>query len=106
MPGQPNHKITQNAISTVPVSSLPLSSPEAVHRLKLLAGPRWTPGRKDVRELDIHPNAGFNRGPRDIGKDGWLYMSCDKFQGHRMNRKFLSDTLERLVEAANVSVVP
>ena len=101
----PNDPKTQKRRLSVPVSTLPLQSPDAVHRLKLLAGSRWTPGRLETNQLEFDEgNQGYNGGAKDIGKDGWLSLTCHKFEEARMNRKFLSDTLERLVEAANVSL--
>ncbi|ORX40938.1 mitochondrial ribosomal subunit protein-domain-containing protein [Kockovaella imperatae] len=101
VPGAPNHPSSLRQQIVVPVSSLPLNTSEARHRIKLLAGSRWNPGRTDVDPCSIHANEGFNAGPQNIGKEGWLIISCDKFPEPRMNRKFVSDTLERLVEAAN-----
>jgi hypothetical protein len=65
-----------------------------VHRLKLLAGPRWTPGRPGQSEGE--PEQGE-------GKDGWVKIAEERFPDARMNRKSVSDMLQRLVQAANVS---
>lgn len=65
-----------------------------MHRLKLLAGPRWTPGRPGQSEAE--PEQGE-------GKDGWVKIAEERFPDARMNRKSVSDMLQRLVQAANVS---
>ena len=88
----------------MPVSALPLKSSDAVHRIKLLAGTRWSPGKPGKEENEYSPNDGFNAGAQDIGKEGWIKLASRKFDDGRMNRKFVSDVLERLVEAANVSL--
>ena len=86
-----------------PVSGLPLSSADAIHRLKLLAGPRWSPGRPGAMEFRIEGNDGYNGGDRELGREGWVKISEERFKNPSMNRKSASDMLERLVEAANVS---
>ena len=89
-----------------PIASLPLSTLEAIHRFKLLAGPRWSPGRPGSKELDYEGNEGYNGGDQAIGKEGWVKISEERFREPRMNRKSASDILERLVEAANVILSP
>lgn len=86
-----------------PVAGLPFSTPEAMHRFKLLAGPRWSPGRPGAKEMDIEGNEGYNGGDQAIGREGWVKISEERFRNPRMNRKSASDILEKLVEAADVS---
>jgi len=90
----------------VPIASLPLSSPEAVHRVKLLAGPRYTHGRPGETEMEIQTTvgSGYNGSDEDLGKEGWIKISEDRFPSARMNRKSCSDMLEKLVDAANVGL--
>jgi small subunit ribosomal protein S35 len=78
-----------------PVTALPLDGRDAVHRLKLLAGPRWTPGLPGRNEAEAEVDG--------EGRDGWVKISEERFLDGRMNRKSVSDMLERLVQAANVS---
>ena len=96
-PDSPRHA---KQVLLAPVGGLPLKGPEALHRLKLLAGPRWTPGRPGRDEADV------GNEKYDEHKEGWIKISEERFQSARMNRKSASDMLERLVEAANVSLHP
>jgi small subunit ribosomal protein S35 len=98
-----NDPVSLKSVLLVPVSSLPLKTPDAIHRFKVLAGARYTLGRPGRQEMvNSDANDGFNAGNQDIGREGWIKMSEARFETKRMNRKGLSDTLERLVEAANV----
>lgn len=83
-----------------------MDGPDAIHRLKLLAGTRWTPGRPGRMETETEGNEGYNAGDKQIGREGWVKISEARFQEPKMNRKSASDMLERLVEAANVSFLP
>ncbi|OCF36029.1 hypothetical protein I316_02525 [Kwoniella heveanensis BCC8398] len=94
----PSSKFHTKAVLLVPVSSLPLSSPEAIHRIKLLAGPRWTPGRPGREEF--LPNGGAIEGA-DEGKEGWIKIAEERFENTIQNRREVSAALDRLVEAAN-----
>lgn len=103
----------QKQVLLVPVSALPLSSPEAIQRAKHIAGPRWSPGRPGPGELEPETEQGLREAgvfelgkDKDIGKDGWIKISEEKFPDARMNRRSLSDTLERLVAAANDHKLP
>lgn len=91
------------SVVVAPVSSLPLKTPEAIQRLKLLAGPRWSPGFPGRRELG--PDAAGVHGEAHAadknGKEGYVKIAEERFPAARMNRKSASDMLERLVEAAN-----
>ena len=91
--------ISAKRVLLTPVAGLPLADAEAIHRLKLLAGPRWSPGRPGADE----GNEGYNGGDEMIGREGWVKISEERFRNPKMNRKSASDMLERLVEAANVS---
>jgi small subunit ribosomal protein S35 len=103
---RPDDSISNRQVALIPVAGLPLETPEAIHRFKLLAGRRWTPGRPGVDEIGVrNENYGFNGGDKEIGREGWLKIAEERFGNGRMNRKGLSDILERLVEAANVSEV-
>ncbi|KAL7420819.1 37S ribosomal protein S24, mitochondrial [Cryptotrichosporon argae] len=101
-------------VLVVAVARLPLKTAAAAHRLKLLAGPRWTPGPPGAHELDgldavvgrpgesaaaeAEAEAEADGGE---GRDGWIKIAEERFRDARMNRKSVSDMLERLVEAAN-----
>jgi hypothetical protein len=92
-PSSPHHV---KRVLVAPVSALPLEGSDAVHRLKLLAGPRWTPGK---------PGQSEGSAEQGEGKDGWVKIAEERFPDGRMNRKSVSDMLQRLVQAANVSNV-
>ena len=95
--------ISAKRVLLTPVAGLPLADAEAIHRLKLLAGPRWSPGRPGADEMEYEGNEGYNGGDEMIGREGWVKISEERFRNPKMNRKSASDMLERLVEAANVS---
>lgn len=91
-----NHK----HVLVAPVSALPLKDDAAVRRLQLLAGPRWTPGPPGRGAVGPE-TTGIDPGPD--GKLGFIKIAEERYPASRMNRKSVSDMLERLVAAANVS---
>lgn len=95
-PTSPYHT---KAVLLAPVSKLPLQNATAIHRLKLLAGPRWSPGQPGKNENDFEDTKDDGE-----GKEGWVKISEETWKEGRMNRKSASDILERLVNAANVSL--
>ena len=72
------HPVDRKVSITLPVAQLALSSPAALHKFKLIAGPRW-----------------------DSDKDE-LKISCELFPTDRMNEKWCSDMLDRMVLEAEV----
>jgi small subunit ribosomal protein S35 len=99
----PSDPLTSKKVLRVPISRLPLNSPESVHRFKLLVGPRWVP------PTGVLPDGSI---PKDLQeklevdeKEGWFVMSEEGWKEGRMNRKWLSDILDKLVEESNVSTV-
>ncbi|KAG6818012.1 hypothetical protein H0H87_009167 [Tephrocybe sp. NHM501043] len=90
------HPATAKRVIVVAVDQLPLTTPAAIHKLQLLAGPRWTPNP-----------------PTDAGvsKDtpwghGFVKISCENFPNPSMNLKWASDALDRLKNPDNFSNVP
>ncbi|ORZ27777.1 mitochondrial ribosomal subunit protein-domain-containing protein [Lobosporangium transversale] len=84
--GEPSHPAAPKVVMTVDVNSLPLTNPER-HKFLLLVGPRYDPVKKQVK------------------------MSCEKFQDRSQNFKWLSDTMDKLINEAkkdpeSVSDVP
>lgn len=86
------HPAANKRVLTVPVAHLPLTNDKAVHKLKLLAGPRWSPSPPK--------DGGFRKG--EAGKEGYVKIACEEFPQPNMNLKWASDTLDRLVAEANV----
>ncbi|KJA26060.1 hypothetical protein HYPSUDRAFT_133444 [Hypholoma sublateritium FD-334 SS-4] len=85
------HPAIEKRVIVVPVDKLDLENEEAVHKIKLLAGARWTP----------HP-------PKDAGVsgleewgNGYIKISCEDFPNGQQNLKWASDTLDKLVASAN-----
>lgn len=79
----------------VPVAHLPLQDKDAIHTFKLLAGPRWSP--EPPRDAGV--------GPEEIGREhGYFKISCEDYPKGPMNLKWISDTLDRLIMEANVSI--
>lgn len=87
------HPLTAKRTVVVPVTQLPLRGDLAVHKIKLLAGARWTP--------DPPKNAGV---PLDAeqGRHGYIKIACEDFPRPAMNLKWISDTMDELISAANV----
>ncbi|GAA6023683.1 hypothetical protein JCM10207_008748 [Rhodosporidiobolus poonsookiae] len=84
--GEP-HPASRKVTVRVDVSALPLRSDAETHKFKLLAGPRWTPA------LD--------------GKgQGSVKLACELFPSERMNEKWCSDTLDKLIAEAQNSADP
>ncbi|WWC92392.1 uncharacterized protein L201_007349 [Kwoniella dendrophila CBS 6074] len=90
----PSSKFHTKSVLLVPVSSLQLSTPESIQRIKLLAGPRWTPGRPGQNEFLLDTNS-------KEGKEGYIKISEERFGNSQQNRIEVSNILDRLVEAAN-----
>ena len=77
----------------VAVDDLPLKDAAAVHKLKLLAGPRWTP--KPPKDAGVMEDEAWG--------NGYIKISSDTYRNAEMNLKWVSDALDRLVAEANVS---
>lgn len=77
---------------TVAVDHLPLKDEAAIHKFKLLAGPRWTP--------EPPKDAGVSR-VEEWG-NGYIKISMEDFPEAEKNLKWASDTLDKLVAEANV----
>lgn len=90
------HPATAKRVIVVSVDELPLQSANAIHKIKLLAGPRWTP----------NPPADSGVSGLDIWDNGYIKISCEDFPRPAMNLKWASDTLDRLITEANVSFDP
>ena len=91
--GEGHPAVIKRAI-VVPVDQLPLKGEQAIHKIKLLAGSRWTPNPP----LD----AGVSR--NEEWKNGFIKISCESFPKPSMNLRWASDTLDKLVEASNVRI--
>lgn len=76
-----------------PVALLPLRNDAARHRFKVLAGVRWS--------IEPPKDAGIGR-DEDVGKHGYIKISCEDFPKASMNLKWASDAIDRLIAAANV----
>ncbi|KAL0951315.1 hypothetical protein HGRIS_008021 [Hohenbuehelia grisea] len=85
------HPATLKRVIVVHVNDLPLKDEHALHKIKLLAGPRWTPNPP--------ADAGVS-GLMDWGH-GFIKISCNDFPKAQMNLKWASDTLDRLIAEAN-----
>ncbi|KAG8703515.1 hypothetical protein FRC09_004114 [Ceratobasidium sp. 395] len=71
--GEP-HPAEQQAILVAPVSRLGLPTLEAVHKLKLLAGARWSPTAPGVAGFSTEEVEGS-----EFGKDGFIKSSSERF---------------------------
>ncbi|KAI0639683.1 mitochondrial ribosomal subunit protein-domain-containing protein [Trametes polyzona] len=89
--GEPHPAAAKRTI-VVPVARLPLKNEAAIHKFKVLAGVRWTP--------DAPTDSGINA-EENGGEHGYFKISCEDFPKAAMNLKWASDTLDRLLAAAN-----
>lgn len=87
------HPLTAKRTVVVPVAQLPLRDDLAIHKMKLLAGARWTP--------DPPKNAGVSL-DSEQGTHGYIKIACEDFPQPAMNLKWISDTMDQLISAANV----
>lgn len=72
------HPADRKVSITFPVARLPLSSDAARHKLKLIAGPRWDSVRDEIK------------------------ISCELFPTDKMNEKWCSDMVDRMIVEAEV----
>lgn len=86
------HPAIEKRVIVVPVDKLDLRDEKAVHKIKLLAGARWTP--------QPPKDAGVS-GLEEWG-NGYVKISCEDFPKAQQNLKWVSDTLDKLVVSANV----
>ncbi|KAJ7293490.1 mitochondrial ribosomal subunit protein-domain-containing protein [Mycena rebaudengoi] len=91
--GGEEHPATSKRVVVVAVDDLPLRDEDAIHRIKILAGPRWT------------PNAPADGGISGLAewKNGYIKIACEDFPKPAMNLKWASDALDRLIAHANAS---
>ncbi|KAG6885853.1 hypothetical protein C0993_008816 [Termitomyces sp. T159_Od127] len=85
------HPATTKRVMVVAVDELPLRDASAIHKLKLLAGPRWTPN--PPTDAGVQKDAPWG--------NGYVKISCEDFPTPAMNLKWASDALDRLVLEAN-----
>ncbi|KAF8922638.1 mitochondrial ribosomal subunit protein-domain-containing protein [Mucidula mucida] len=88
--GEP-HPATAKRVVTVAVDDLPLKSEDAIHRFKLLAGPRWSP----------RPPADGGISNLEEWGNGYVKIACESFPDPEMNLRWASDVVNRLLKEAN-----
>lgn len=100
-----DHPAARKVVLTVPVASLPLKTPAAVHKLQLLAGARWEPPVPEALRLKSYKGKERSLAPEGKEDQGTLKIACELFPASRMNEKWCSDTLDKLLAEANVSAL-
>ncbi|GLB36063.1 putative mitochondrial ribosomal subunit protein [Lyophyllum shimeji] len=85
------HPATAKRVIVAAVDELPLRDAAAIHKFKLIAGPRWT----------LNPPADAGISGSQIWANGFIKISCEDFPKPSMNLKWASDTLDRLIAEAN-----
>ncbi|KZT75117.1 hypothetical protein DAEQUDRAFT_807362 [Daedalea quercina L-15889] len=90
--GGEDHPATLKRTIVAPVARLPLKDKAAIHKFKLLAGPRWT--------LEPPMNSGISP-VEDNAEHGYFTISCEDFPMPAQNLKWASDALDRLLTEAN-----
>ncbi|BGP53964.1 hypothetical protein JCM8202_002961 [Rhodotorula sphaerocarpa] len=98
-----DHPAARKVVLTVPVAALPLKTPAAVHKLQLLAGPRWEPPLPEAFRARSFKGKerSFPLLPEGKEDQGTLKIACELFPASRMNEKWCSDTLDKLLAEAN-----
>lgn len=99
------HPSTRKSVVTVQVRDLFQSgrlkaSQAARRKLLLLAGVRWDSMGEEVRyqdDLRLLEKEAIEKG---VGR---IKISCERYPEERMNLKWCSDTIDKLIEEANVS---
>ena len=89
------HPVARKRVVVVALDHLPLKNEAAIHKFKLLAGPRWSP--------EPPKDAGVSE--QNEWGNGFIKISCEDFPNAAMNLKWASDTLDKLVAESNVSLV-
>ncbi|KAH7910880.1 mitochondrial ribosomal subunit protein-domain-containing protein, partial [Hygrophoropsis aurantiaca] len=87
------HPLVAKRSVVVPVARLPLVDEAAIHKVKLLAGVRWSP--------EPPKDSGFCAADTDAAKHGFVKISCEDFPKPAMNLKWISDTIDKLITEAN-----
>lgn len=85
------HPATNKRIVTVAVDELPLHSERAKHKVKLLAGTRWTPS----------PPKDAGVAGSTVWANGFIKISCEDFPDPAMNLKWIRDRVVDLCKEAN-----
>lgn len=88
-----SHPAMFKRVIVAALDQLPLKGDDAIHKFKLLTGPRWTP----------NPPADAGVSGLDDWGNGYIKISCEDFPTPAMNLKWASDTLDKLIAEANVS---
>jgi small subunit ribosomal protein S35 len=98
------HPSTRKSVVTVNVADLfksgrLASSTAAKKKLILLAGVRWD---AMGAEFEYPSTESFEQAVLEKGL-GRIKISCERYPEERMNLKWCSDTIDKLIEEANVS---
>ncbi|KAF9040520.1 mitochondrial ribosomal subunit protein-domain-containing protein [Panaeolus papilionaceus] len=86
-----SHPAMFKRVIVAALDQLPLKGDDAIHKFKLLTGPRWTP----------NPPADAGVSGLDDWGNGYIKISCEDFPTPAMNLKWASDTLDKLIAEAN-----
>ena len=107
--GEPHHPVTPKRTVVVPVSKLQLGNADAIHNIKVIAGPRWflDPPKDGGLPQATHEPVFASQSPSSPKKEdaehGYIKISCEMFPEGPMNLKWCMDVLRTLVSEANVS---
>ncbi|KAG6851196.1 hypothetical protein H0H93_015206 [Arthromyces matolae] len=99
--GGEEYPATAKRVIVVAVDDLPLRSPDAIHKLQLLAGPRWTPNPPTDAGVPMRASRASSDDVDILWGNGFVKISCENFPAPAMNLKWASDALDRLVTEAN-----
>jgi len=90
------HPVLAKRVVVSAISQLPLQTPEAIHKFKLMAGPRWC--EEPPRDSGIG-----QKEHEEVGKHGYIKVSCEDFPDAQMNLKWISDVINNLIQESNES---
>ncbi|KDQ13673.1 hypothetical protein BOTBODRAFT_33377 [Botryobasidium botryosum FD-172 SS1] len=86
------HPAAQKGCLVVALSQLPLSSPAAIHKFKLLAATRWS--------ARTPSDSGLSENEKE-DPQGYFKITCENFPQPSQNLKWCSDVLDRMIAEAN-----
>ncbi|KAF5355931.1 hypothetical protein D9756_004147 [Leucocoprinus leucothites] len=87
-----NHPVQRKRSIVVAVDDLPLKDEMSKKRLIMLAGPRWAPNPPVDAGISKYADWG----------SGFVKIACEDYPHPAQNLKWISDTLDKLIERANV----
>lgn len=105
--GELHHPVTPKRVIVVPISKLQLRNADAIHNIKVIAGPRWfleppkDSGLPQATHEPVYASKATSASKDVEAEHGYVKISCELFPEGPMNLKWCMDTLRKLVSEAN-----